>query len=512
MVGTALRTVPILWGSQFYHEVQYNLHPDEPKIVRYIDDFPESVPANHDYRYPTFLHNLYGLTWWGVGSALDWRSPEESFAGEPSYERALIASRAWQVLLFGLGGMLLVGLAAQRLASRSVVLWAIAATSIQGWVVSSTALVQTDVPAAIGLLGVFWALARIDRSARAEATDGLAPGLWLGAATAMKYTAAIGAVGIVLSAWWAYRRGAASLRTAAGLVGVGALAGAGAFLLFVPGALFDSHHFWLSIQYEFQGKAVGETFAWSKFSRGWLGCMPLWITIPAVLGAGWYAVQARTRTWLSIAISLALYVLITAPSFREDYAIPLMPFAALSSGYLLARLAQRHPLWRSAAVLYLLAASLHVAWTVVERYRADTRYRFDAWVHEHIQPGPLGDGPNPLRRSWSAPNLPTGYQWVSVHEQPEWVVLCERHYEPLLNVLADPLHYEALGVVFDPKERKLLALGDRDFRFYEDVLLGEDRDFHYDLVEHFAPSRAPLDMQGLDVKVYRRRDVSNESR
>ena len=521
VVGTLLRAVPILWGSQYYHEVQYNLHPDEPKIVRYIDDFPQSVPANHDYRYPTFLHNTYGLAWWGFGSAMGWTDPEPSFAGRPSYERALLFSRAWQVLLFGLGGMLLIGWMAQRigapLGNRRLVLWAIAAASIQGWVVNSTSLVQTDVPAAFGLLAVFACLAGCDRRDALQPQHGVACGAWLGAATAMKYTAAIGALAIVLTAFWALRRNATRPRGALGFVGVAALAALLVFLLFVPGALFDFQNFWISIRYEFEGKAVGEAFSWEKFGRGWLGCLPLWITLPAAWGA---LLWARTssqgaspvRTWVSIGLCSAIYVAITASSFREDYAIPLAPLAALSTAWVLERIARRSSMGRAVAVVYLAAGMVHVGWTVTERYQGDTRYRFDAWVQENIPPGPLGDGPNPLRRSWSAPQAPTGYEWTSVHDHPEWVVLCERHYEPVLNVLANPKHYEALNVVFDTTERKLVYLDGRDygffapeFRFYEDVLLGEDLEYHYELVQEFAPSPAPLDMQGLDVKVYRRK-------
>ena len=504
LVGLSLRTYPILWGSEYFHEVQYDLHPDEPKIVRAIDDFPESLRTNHDYRYPTFLHNAIGAAWWTVGSALDLRQPEPSQAGQPAYEKALLFSRALMVLLFGLGGMLLVWAFARSLWNRQVALWALAATSIQAWVVSSTNLVQTDIPAAFGLLAVFFWLLKLDRKENLRPTHGLVAGLILGSATAMKYTSGIGMLALAITWFAAIRRKALDPKPAAGFAGLAFLGALASFLLFVPGAAYDFTSFRISLEYEWISKSKAPDFDWATLWSGLTDCLPLWILVPALLGAvDCLRLKPRT-TMLSIAVCLGTYVAISAKAFRPDYAIPLAPFAALFSGVFLWRLSRLGKPWSWLPVAYLIAGHLFVAYVVHARYTQDSRYRFDAWVHENIPPGPLGEGPIPTRRSWASPKWPTGYQSVSGHKRPEWLVLFYRHYLPFLNTVEDPNFYPQFSS--EPGKRTLANFTEKDFLFYEDVLLEKDREFHYDLVREFEEKDLPLDMQGVLIQVYKRRE------
>ena len=70
VVGFFLRAYPILWSSAHYDPNAYGFHPDEPKLVRHVDDFPESIHTYKDYRYPTLIPFTYGIAWRGVGGAL----------------------------------------------------------------------------------------------------------------------------------------------------------------------------------------------------------------------------------------------------------------------------------------------------------------------------------------------------------------------------------------------------------------------------------------------------------
>jgi hypothetical protein len=54
--------------------------------------------------------------------------------------------------------------------------------------------------------------------------------------------------------------------------------------------------------------------------------------------------------------------------------------------------------------------------------------------------------------------------------------------------------------------RTLGPLGEREFRFYEDVLHQLRRDYRYDPVVVFEPRDLPLEMQGKTVRIYRRSD------
>ncbi|MCA9001855.1 MAG: glycosyltransferase family 39 protein, partial [Planctomycetes bacterium] len=390
LIGTLLRAIPILWGTTYWNPVQYNFHPDEPKIVRQVDDFPKYLSDYHDFRYPHFLHMTYGMAWWAIGGAFDLRDDEVSMPGVPGYERTLVFGRILNTLIFGAGGMLLLWLFAKRMFDSRVALFAVAATSIQGWVVASTPLVQTDVPAAFALLAVFYVLLRLDRSPLVRTRQGWLVGILMGVAIAMKYPAGIGWVGVAITALCAPLRKACTWRQALGFLTCAALGCVITFAVFVPGCIYDFESFQLSLQWEFQSKMQQSRFRWADFFDSLFICLPLWILIPAC--AGWVLSLRKLRTvtpW-SIAVCLVASVLISAKAFRPDYAVSLMPFAAVFSGYALWRLADWKPIGRAAAVSYLLAGHLFVGYVVYQRYAGETRYTSEAWIQAHIEPGPLG--------------------------------------------------------------------------------------------------------------------------
>ncbi len=505
IVGTLLRAVPILWGTTYWNPVQYNFHADEPKIVRQVDDFPTYLTEYHDYRYPHFLHMAYGVTWWAVGESLDLRDEEVSLPGVPGYERTLVFTRSLNVLIFGLGAMLLLWLFGKRMFHPGAALFIVGASSVQGWVVASTSLVQTDVPSAYALLAVFYVLLRLDRSEAVRPRSGLLAGALLGMAIAMKYTSAVGCLAIGISALAAVRRKALTSDQALGFLGLAALACVLAFLAFVPGAAYDFANFKQSIDWEFENKMKAAEFSFPVFFESLFTCLPVWILIPAAVGMVMCLLKKQSLTTWSIIICTGIYVFISARAFRPDYAVSLMPFAAVFSGYALWKLATFKPAGMALAVLYLVAGHTFVGYTVSQRYLGDTRYTAEAWIVENIEPGPLGDGPNAIGGRSMAPECPTGYKFVPVYDHPEWLVFCERHYNPFLNTIEDPNFYAKAGYpVKDPNNRELGLYKERDYLFYEDVLLEMRREFKYDLVKKIPKSDLPLDLQGEDVLIYRR--------
>lgn len=505
VIGTILRAIPIMWGSAFLNPVQYNFHLDEPKIVRSVDDFPEFLTEYHDYRYPHFLHTTYGVAWWAVGGALDLRDDKASLPGGPSYERALIFSRILNILLFGLGAMWLLWLFGKRMFEPRAALFIVAASSIQGWVVASTSLVQTDVPSAYALLGLFYLLLQIDRSEVIRPRQGWLVGAVMGVSIALKYTTAIGWLAIGISIIAGARRKAFTPPQAFGFLGLAMLSCVLTFVIFVPGSTYDFSSFYGSIEWEYHNKMKAAEFSMADFLESLFTCLPLWIMLPAGIGVVLSLMAHRSLTTVSIMVCMAIYMLISARAFRPDYAVTLMPFAAVFSGYALWKLASFRPIGLNTALLYLVLGHSFVGWTVYQRYAGETRYAFDAWARANIEPGPLGDGPTAMTGRYAAPNAPEGYKFVPVHDHPEWLVLCKRHYELFENTVEDPNFYERAGsVVEDPNNRELGSFKERDYLFYEDVLLGMGREFKYDLIQEFRMSNLPLDMQGNDVLVYRR--------
>ena len=515
VLGFALRAYPILWGSQLYDSDQYSFHADEPKLVRYVDDFPESLKTNHDYRYPTFLHNVYGVLWAAAGGALDLREPGASAVGKPSYERALLFGRGLNILLFGMGGMWLTWLFARRLFGPTAALYTLAVQNMLGLPVTSAALVQTDVPSAIGLLLVFLLLLRVDGRPQVLARHGLTVGLALGAAISMKYTAAVGALAVAIVAVSAVRRGASTWGQASRFVGLAGVGAVLAVLLFIPGILYDFDNFAKSINYEFNDKSVKQTFALGRFTDGIQKSQPIWVLIPAA-GAFLFCLwRRRSAILLSITVCLAIYLVVVAKAFKPDYSILVSPFVAVYAGFGLWSLGQLRPqdATRNARLallsVFLIGGHLFAGWTVYQRYASDTRYRFGAWVEANVEPGEIGDAPRPLGPTWADPKAPAGYTFVSVHKRPEWIVSPERSYMHPLRAMVEPEFYVSkvpnpANFTMQPGARKMYAIGERDFLFYEDVHLQLRRDFRYDKVEEFVPPNLPLDMQGLTVQIFRR--------
>ena len=505
IIGTLLRAVPIMWGSAFLNEVQYNFHPDEPKIVRRVDDFPDFLSNYHDYRYPHFLHTTYGVAWWAIGGTFNLRDDKASLPGEPGYERALIFARILNTLLFGMGAMWLLWLFGKRMFEPGAALFIVAASSVQGWVVASTSLVQTDVPSAYALFALFYVLYSIDRADALRPRQGWLVGAIIGVAIAMKYTSAIGWLAILISAGAAVRRKAFSPKQALQFVSLAALGCALSFIVFVPGSVYDFESFYGSIKWEFFNKMKFARFSGADFFKSLFACLPIWILLPALAGLGLCLLRKHALTTISMIVCMAIYVIISAKAFRPDYAISLMPFAALFSGYALWRLSQIKRAGMSAALLFLVLGHTFVGYVVYQRYAGETRYTFEAWAKANIEPGPLGDGPIALPYRSSAPEAPEGYHFVPVYTHPEWLVLCKRHYQLFLHTNIDPNYYATTGnVVSDPNNRELGLFKERDYRFYEDVLLDQRRDFQYDLIKTFPKPNLPLDMQGHEVLVYRR--------
>ncbi len=56
----------------------------------------------------------------------------------------------------------------------------------------------------------------------------------------------------------------------------------------------------------------------------------------------------------------------------------------------------------------------------------------------------------------------------------------------------------------EPGKRAMGLLKERDFLFYEDVLMEKRRRYSYELVKAFEVKELPLDWQGKSIFVYRR--------
>lgn len=523
VIGVVLRAIPMLWGSAFFHRDQFALHPDESKIVRYADDFPGSLETNGDFRYPLLVHHVSALAWWPVKSLLGWgddgvfvqwaqekqRMPDEaSMVGKWSYERALLFLRGLLVLIYGVGGtLLLMGLTA-RLGFERAVPWVAAAAALQPWPVVTTAVVQTDTAGAYMLALLFFVLVGMERRGRYSGRDAVCLGAAVGAAVAARYTSGVGVVGAAWVVVQAVRSGALGGAAALRFGGKAAVAAAVTFVGIVPGCVYRFADFRRSLEYEFRSKQAITTFDLDQIWDSLTQCAPVWILMPTVLGAlvAWRARGEgnRTATQTAIAVTLAVYFAATAKSLVPDYCMPLMPVAAVLTGVAMEASWRRGKAMRAMICGWLVFAFAITSATVYMRYAADTRYQVDAWIKEHIPPGDIGMPRTALGKKKTALRAPSGYRFIDVYDEPEWVVIPHRRYRPIYKVYEDPNYFP--GYPFYPVKKTLGLLTARDFEFFEDVLFEKRGKYRYELQVQIERSSWALDYRGYGVRVYRRMD------
>lgn len=523
LLGLLLRLVPVLWGSTYFDATQAMFHPDEPKLVRPLDDFPGSLETYKDYRYPTLLPFAFGALWYPVGEALGLRDERPSVPGQPSYEAAQVFGRALNVLVFGLGGLLLIWAFTRRLFGAGPALLALAAANTMGRPVTSAALVLPDIAASVLLFATFFALHRAETRPRLRPRAMVPVGLALGAAAAAKYTSGVGALGVLLVAIHAASRRRVSWSEAAALVATAGGVALLTFLFFVPGAVYDSSAFLDSLAFEYRSKLEIADSSLSLLPRAFGKSFPLWLVAFTLIGL---AVARRARlerapsfSLLAAGVSLAVYFALSLRAFRADYALPFFPFVAMFAGlglWSVARLPSRGIGGVVVALALLLGTAQSAHWVAL-RYTGDVNYRVDRWIEEHLPPGPLGVAPPPSGRSTGA-RAPEGFTYVGVHGLPEYILVFQRRTEMVLGALEDPASAHALMAdhwgaqaaatqfSMEPGARRLGRLREADLRFYEDVVLGLRRRWKYDLVKEFLPVDSPLDMPGRWARVYKRAD------
>lgn len=516
VVGFFLRAYPILWSSAHYDPSAWGFHPDEPKLVRHVDDFPQSIHTYDDYRYPTLIPFTYGAVWMGVGGALDLREPEVSMPGTPSYEAALLFSRGLTLLLFGLGGMWLIWAFTKRMFGPGPALFALGATNLMGLPMTSASLVQTDVPSTTLLLGVFFLLARITKGTELRTRDFIMVGLTLGAAAAAKYTAVIGALVVIAVVFCAALRGDTTWREGTKHVLAAGLAAVVALLFFVPGILYDFESFRSSLNYELHSKVLEANAElnelWSVITKSY----PAWVLFPAVLGFI-LALRSRRSVLLSSIIAcMAVFAVIWTRRLMPDHAIIFSPYVAAFAGLCLWKISLLKPrgaVHVALAVLFL-AGHGYSAWVVHQRYAGDLRYQLSDWIEENIPPGPVGVSPS-ATRPLKANQLPEGYEIVSVHTRPEWIVVYKKHYNLVRRANEDPERFKdevewhldgdlERALSLKAGERRMGRLRERDFRFFEDVMRGDRREFDYEQVLYLESEKLPLDHMERPIYVFRR--------
>ncbi len=363
---------------------------------------------------------------------------------------------------------------------------------------------MTEVPASVCLLVVMNLLLRINQAEGVSSKWGLPVGVAMGAATAAKYPAAIG-IGAFIACvgYWVFTR-RATIPVAARLTLSAAVYTCVAFLVFVPGILWHFDSFKASLLYEFNDKALTAAFNPSAFIRELRYTFSDIVLVLAIVGAGVAVTRKRSFFVLMLLGMVVSFLAILGRSYVSYYGIPITPYVVTFASLALVTVPRWAP--SRARAIQATTAAVVVLGTVFtgyvgyQRYVGDVRYRFQAWVEENIPPGPISvsrvDG-YPKKHLWACPKLPRGYTQVDALTEPEWVVLCERHYRPIKAKLEGRRSPKGFRYMGKPSREAI--------RFYDDVLLGRNTKYQYDLVTELEPVDLPIGLSETTVKIYRRR-------
>ena len=385
LLALGLRLYGIGWGMPF------RLHPDAAKYVQPASrcgagDFnPRYFENPSGYTYPLWLWLTAVNTVEQARGAIEpLPSVYERYVTEPW--RAELWGR-WIVALIGAGSVLLMFALARKITSDRGALVAGLVLSVCFLHVRQSRYAVNDVPMLAVFLAATWLTVRLWETGRWR--DLAFAALVAGYATGTKYTACVAVPAILPAVLWPRDPGMRSSRsspcgrlpTAAGVLVLSSGLG---FLIACPYALLDASLFLEQLR----GLAGGRIHRWEG-----QGVVPVWILMvqSLLVGVGvgplvvslaglWKERHTSAFPWRTFAPlwagPLSLLLLVVQPLFFARFALPLVPFLALLTGWAFDRLAmtQRrgYLVWLLVAVVAgeSLVRSVRQGWICTQ---ADTR-------------------------------------------------------------------------------------------------------------------------------------------
>ena len=381
LLAIGLRLYGIGWGMPF------RLHPDAAKYVQ-----PAARCGAGDFN-PRYFENPSGFTYplWMWMTAVDAierargtieprRSLFERYQAEP-YRLELWGR--WFVALIGALSVLLVYGAARKVTGERAALVAALLVAVCFLHVRQSRYAVNDIPAVAVLIASTWFTVAVWQSGRWR--DLIIASLLAGYATGTKYTMCAAVPAIVPAVLWPRDPAVCgrnnSPRTQLARAACILIAGSGlGFLIACPYALLDAPFFFEQLR----GLTGGRIHRWEG-----QGGIPVWMLMTQSLLAGvglgpfvvsiaalWVERHRRGFPWRSLAPfwagPLSLLLLIVQPLFFARFALPLVPFLALFTGWAADRLAKEKQ-WR---FLFLALALLVSAESLVRSVR-------HGWICSH---------------------------------------------------------------------------------------------------------------------------------
>ena len=286
--------------------------------------------------------------------------------------------------------------------------------------VALSRVVMKDVPLAFAVVAVLLCCESI--VARGRRRDYAIAGILLGCGLAVKYSAAILVVPIVVAHWVRLSR-TGHFRTGTAwraLAGPGLLLAAGttiaAFMVACPYTVTATRHWWNELMFQFGHQSKGH-FGYEPTGVGWwfylsrkLAPGVTWPVLLAALGGVMLDLRRRGRDGLAmLSFLLAYWAILGASNVSFDrYCLPHLPLVSIYAAVFVVSAATvlaertRHRHAQTAIVTCLGVAVLgmlswHTGRQVLGYSRLDSRIQADRWIRMYAPPGArwVADGQGP---------------------------------------------------------------------------------------------------------------------
>jgi 4-amino-4-deoxy-L-arabinose transferase-like glycosyltransferase len=340
LIGAAVR----VWGLNF--GLPYAYHPDESRFVMSGVQMLQTGDFNPGWFYQPSLYTyvvlggqvlffLWGVTRGWFTTTADVFKPDYFYMGTLPQPEQYWLTRLLTVA-FALLTLFLVYRLTRRLFERRAALIAVALLAISQLHVSSSHFITTDVPLTFFVVLAVWFCWDVYEQGRGR--DYILAGLIIGLACSTKYSAypiVLTLLAAIGGRWWTRRDVSLWLLFIAGL------STAAGFLIGTPYALLDLPNFLNGVAYEVRHNVVlghtgyeGNTFGW--YLARLLGSSERWITLLSLGALILAAVRRQWRVWWLAVFPIAYLLVMGRNLVRfERYLVPMIPFLAMLSGYIL---------------------------------------------------------------------------------------------------------------------------------------------------------------------------------
>ncbi|MCC6486188.1 MAG: glycosyltransferase family 39 protein [Candidatus Hydrogenedentes bacterium] len=492
-----VRATGLFWGIGLFSFDGGLYHPDEPKIVRYVSNLPDSFHEQTDFRYPLGLHHALALVYLPLKTlaglpGMEFWAPESVTA----FQWTFLVCRLFVVILGTLSVYLVYRVVLLSTGEKKSAYIAALFLSFLPYPVQNSAFVTTDVPLSLASIAVVYAYLRVDRLPRPSALAWSLLGALSGAAVGIKYTGAylVAALGVLFL--WRYARERRPWPD--WLRGIAAMATGGvlAFAIATPQCVMSPELILHGITREMDRV---DALSWSAG----MYAQSFWeaLGIPGAMAAA-IAVAVLLRKPSPHARVLAVFALafliLTVKGLQARYVITIAPLLAVAVGLACERVKGRAICGALAASL--VACSMLLVSCLYARYAWDTRSEATRLIQSRYPAGATVGmaviGSERKRQNWREPRLDKErYAEVRLQRSPDLIVATAPPHELLLSTGASEelnAWYQRYGLETPRAEWEVL---------YQELASPNSG---YRLVERFLPTRLPLEFAGYPLAIYER--------